>query len=62
MKYKGTRCDICGAELGGGFQYKFRYWHWRTGTIHVQHMCQSCIDKFKEFVKCSEEKKDEQER
>lgn len=60
MKYKGTKCDICGKEIGGTFHYKFRYWHWRTGTIHVNHMCQECIDKFKEFAKCNEVKKDVQ--
>lgn len=54
MKYRITECDICGKEITGYFQYRFRYWHGRTGTIHKLHMCQECFDKFKEFVKQSE--------
>ena len=54
MKYKGTLCDICGRDISGQFQYRFKYWHWRTGTYHKKHMCQECFDKFKDYVKASE--------
>ena len=54
MKYKVTECDICGKDISGQFQYRFKYWHWRTGTYSQKHMCQECFDKFKDYVKGSE--------
>ena len=51
MKVRTTICDVCKKDIGGEFQYRFRYWHWRTRTYHKLHMCQDCFDKFKQFAK-----------
>lgn len=50
MKVKMTFCDVCNENVSGEFQYRFRYWHWRTGTFHKLCMCSNCFQRLQKFV------------
>lgn len=45
-------CDICGKELTLTdiiYGYKFKYSLW--GYSYPRHMCESCFDEYKKFIK-----------
>ena len=55
MKKSCYVCDICSEEMYGKPRNAIRWrynkpiwWDWDSGTMHL---CDECVDKFKEFVK-----------